>query len=122
MGTSAISPPSARRTARARRAPLRSRRSSSGCCGTAEDFFSDRVLVNGVPYFGYYMPLTKADGTAVGMLFVGRPRAQVMKSIDRNILQVCLSEAGILAIAVGLADLLQPQDGLLTEQDGKISR
>lgn len=68
-----------------------------------EDFFSDRVLVNGVPYFGYYMPLTKADGTAVGMLFVGRPRAQVMKSIDRNILQVCLSEAGILAIAVGLA-------------------
>ena len=68
-----------------------------------KDYFSDRVLVDGTEYFGYYMPVQNIDGATVGMLFVGRPRTQVMQRIDRNILLVCVSAVGILTIAVAVS-------------------
>lgn len=33
-----------------------------------QEYFSDDVNVNGIPYFGYYIPLTE-DGQVVGMVF-----------------------------------------------------
>lgn len=48
-------------------------------------YFSDHVMVNGVSYFGYYEPLKAADGTVIGMFFVGRPRSEVMRTVWQNI-------------------------------------
>lgn len=53
-----------------------------------EPYFSDRVLVNGVPYFGSYMPVADADGIIVGMIFAGKPRMTVMHAIYKNLLGI----------------------------------
>lgn len=67
-----------------------------------EEYFSDSVLVNGEAYFGYYVPLTNTDGAITGMIFTGKPRRQVMREINRNILIVCLLEMAIISIVVFL--------------------
>lgn len=63
-----------------------------------ENYFSDKVEVNGISYFGYYRPLINRDGSCVGMLFVGKPRAEVMKNLNRNIYAVCGLVAGAMVI------------------------
>lgn len=50
-----------------------------------EEYVSDRVSVNGTLYFGYYKPLKNEDGSVAGMVFVGRPRTQVMAVVWENI-------------------------------------
>ena len=35
-----------------------------------EAYFSDRVIVNGTAYFGYYEPLRNADGSVVGLSLI----------------------------------------------------
>ena len=42
-----------------------------------EDRFYSNVLINGSNYFSYYMPIHNSDGTAAGMLFVGKPTKDV---------------------------------------------
>lgn len=50
-----------------------------------QEYVSDHVLVNGIKYFGYYKPLENEDHSIVGMVFVGRPRTQVMEMVWENI-------------------------------------
>lgn len=71
--------------------------------GRGEEYFSDRVLVNESKYFGYYMPVRNDGGTIVGMAFAGKPRADVLREIGRNIFFVCLAAFGIMLAAVGLS-------------------
>lgn len=68
-----------------------------------ENYFSDNVSVNNVPYFGYYVPLQSSSGEIVGMLFVGKPRTEVMREIEQNILMVCIVAACIIGIAIFLS-------------------
>lgn len=49
-----------------------------------QEYFSDDVNVNGVPYFGYYIPLTE-DGQVVGMVFSGMPQTEAKTEINRII-------------------------------------
>lgn len=70
--------------------------------GDGLEYFSDSVLVNGVQYFGYYMPVPNSDESIVGMVFVGRPRVEVMREIYSNILMVVLLAAGTLMIALAV--------------------
>lgn len=39
--------------------------------------FYSRIMVEGVRYFCYYEPLYASDGTCVGMIFLGKPAAEV---------------------------------------------
>ncbi len=48
--------------------------------GGGEEFFSDNVDVNGVPFFGFYMPVTEG-GKVTGMVFAGKSRETVMSNI-----------------------------------------
>ena len=68
-----------------------------------KEYFSDHVSVNGNAYFGYYMPLYDEQKHVVGMLFVGKPSAEVMSSIKGNILIVCVVALLIMVIALGIA-------------------
>ena len=43
--------------------------------------FYSSTMVEGVRYFSYYEPLFSSDGTCVGMIFVGKPSAQVEKLV-----------------------------------------
>ena len=47
-----------------------------------QEYFSDDVNVNGVPYFGYYVPLTE-DGQVVGMVFSGMSQTEAKTEINR---------------------------------------
>ncbi len=46
-----------------------------------EDFSSTDVEINGQGYYAYYIPLKSADGSIVGMVFAGKPTAEVSKVI-----------------------------------------
>lgn len=70
--------------------------------GEKENFFSDKIGINGDLYFGFYTPLTNADGTVVGMFFSGRPRTDVMDSIGQNILMVCGLEIATMMIVIAV--------------------
>ena len=65
-----------------------------------KEFFSDSVVINDSSYFGFYMPVKNTDQHVVGMLFMGRPRADVMNYIMHNIYLVSLSIVTIMIIAI----------------------
>ncbi|MCH5264836.1 MAG: diguanylate cyclase [Lachnospiraceae bacterium] len=46
-----------------------------------EEYFSEQADVNGVPYFGYYVPITNDEGDTIGMSFAGEPKDSVNSSI-----------------------------------------
>ena len=48
------------------------------------------IVINGERYFGYYAPIINSDGQAVGMVYAGRPRAQVVAAIRRAVLPIIL--------------------------------
>lgn len=53
--------------------------------GTGEAHFYYNANVNGDAYFAYYMPLCNSDGDVTGMLFVGKPRAEVDAAVLRSV-------------------------------------
>lgn len=57
--------------------------------------FYNNALINTKTYFSYYVPLTNSDGSIVGMLFVGKPRAEVDNAVQKSLypllLAVCIT-------------------------------
>ncbi len=66
-----------------------------------EDFYSDDVVINGVDYYVYYVPLHGSDGRVVGMAFAGATCSQVNKSLN-NMMIVIMSISVILIIFVNI--------------------
>lgn len=60
-------------------------------------FFSDALVYN-TTYFAYYAPLINSDGTLAGMLFVGRPTADVDASIWASILPLVVTDVFFMLI------------------------
>lgn len=50
--------------------------------------FYTSTMVEGVRYFSYYEPLYAADGTCIGMLFLGKPSAQVEGLIRSSLIPI----------------------------------
>lgn len=48
-----------------------------------EEYFQDGILINGVPYFGYYMPIKNSAGEITGMTFAGKNTEDVKRVIRR---------------------------------------
>lgn len=55
-----------------------------------EPQFYLNIAIGGERYFGYYAPIINSDGQAVGMVYAGRPRAQVNAAIGRAVLPIIL--------------------------------
>ena len=68
-----------------------------------EEYFSSRVEVNGTAYYGYYVPLKNGDDSIVGMVFVGKSRETIMRTIMTIILRVFFAAALIIAVATAIA-------------------
>lgn len=49
-----------------------------------KEYFDSNVLVNGVPYYGYYLPLMNHDNSIVGMVFAGTPSTEITAKINRT--------------------------------------
>lgn len=62
-----------------------SERIRSEVLAAGEAHFYDNAEVNGEAYFAYYMPLRNADGSVAGMLFVGKPRAEIDSAIRESV-------------------------------------
>ena len=50
---------------------------------SGEEQFYKKTKIQDTEYFSYYCPLKNSDGTIVGMLFVGKPRALMDRAILR---------------------------------------
>lgn len=62
--------------------------------------FYDNAIVNGAPYFACYHPLTNADGTVVGMIFVGKPVSTIKPLINRSLYPLIL--VGLLSLCIAI--------------------
>lgn len=60
--------------------------------------FYNNAIVNGTAYFSYYTPLHNADGSVVGMLFVGKPKSQVDDAVQKSLYPLLI--AVLLTIVV----------------------
>lgn len=63
------------------------------------EYKSTDVVVNGKDYYAYYMPLTNGDGTVVGMVFAGTPRADVEAFIIKKVAVI----AGVVVVLLLIA-------------------
>ena len=63
-----------------------------------ENYFSDRVDVNGKEYYGYYRPLKNSDGKVVGIVFAGEETSDVKAKINDSMLPLIV--IAVIAIVV----------------------
>ncbi|WP_242826404.1 methyl-accepting chemotaxis protein [Butyrivibrio sp. VCB2001] len=65
-----------------------------------KDYSSDSLNIEGLPYYGYYSPLTNGDGKIMGMVFTGRESADVSAAITRNVVtMIFIAVIAVTAIA-----------------------
>lgn len=64
--------------------------------GEGESCFYDNILIRGTTYFGYYAPLYNNDNQIMGILFVGKPAADVNSQVNKALSPIVI--VGILAL------------------------
>ncbi|MCR5387770.1 MAG: methyl-accepting chemotaxis protein [Lachnospiraceae bacterium] len=62
------------------------------------EWSSTTLNIEGLPYYGYYVPLKNSDGSIAGMVFTGRETADINKQINRVVALFVI--IAILIIAV----------------------
>lgn len=60
--------------------------------------FYNNTQIYGTSYFSYYMPLCNQDGSVVGMLFVGKPSANVDAAIQDAIYPLIVADIALALI------------------------
>lgn len=63
--------------------------------------FYNNAIVNATAYFSYYTPLHNADGSVVGMLFVGKPKSQVDDAVQKSLYPLLIA-VFLTIIAMGV--------------------
>lgn len=54
------------------------------------EYSTDNVVLNGISYCGYYVPLTNSDGSTVGMVFAGEPSQSIQEYIRSETIKISL--------------------------------
>lgn len=70
------------------------------------DFSSTDVTINNQSYYAYYKPLKNGNGQIVGMVFAGKPSADVNASITAQVMNIVGIAAVILIISMIVCILL----------------
>lgn len=60
--------------------------------------FYPSVNINGTEFFAYYAPLKNADGSIIGMLFVGKPAKEVYQSVRESVMPMII--IGLIAMII----------------------
>ena len=66
-----------------------------------EAHFYPESYISGEKYFSYYKPLKNADGSIVGILFVGKPSERVNQTIQKSVLPLTFAVLGVVIVIVG---------------------
>lgn len=74
--------------------------------------FYTSTMVEGVRYFSYYEPLYDADGKCIGMLFLGKPSAQVEELIRNSLIPIIAF--GILTMLIACVVTIRFSGKLVT--------
>ena len=86
---------------------------------SGEDFYSNNINISGKPYYGYYTPIKNPDGKIVGMVFTGRPAADVKDDISsmvkKIVLAIIIFSAISCSIGFSLAGLVSGKMNLLAD-------
>ena len=61
------------------------------------EYYSDDVKINNIPYYVYYVPLKDANGNVVGMAFAGKACSEVQNAVRKMII-VCSCIAVVLFV------------------------
>lgn len=67
-----------------------------------QEYFCENIDVYGVPYFGFYLPIFDEEGTAVGMIFTGMPRADAMAQITSIVMLMISIVVGSAIVTIVL--------------------
>lgn len=71
-----------------------------------EDYSDPRVVIQGVPYYGYYMPLKNADGSVVGIAFAGMRSKETNAYIASGVINVIIVIIVMLILTAVVCTLL----------------
>lgn len=86
---------------------------------SGDDCYSNNLNIGGMPYYGYYTPLKNPDGSIVGMVFTGRPAADVKDDIGdlvkKIVIAIVIFSAISCAIGFSLAGVVSGKMNLLAE-------
>lgn len=102
-----------------------------------KEYFDSNVAVNGIPYYGYYVPLTNSDHSIVGMIFAGTPSVAITSKISRttstligialivSVIFICFSSVELMRITKNMNKMMvftnQMASGdLTTELDERV--
>lgn len=62
--------------------------------------FYDNATINKVNYFAYYTPLRNSNGAVIGMIYAGKPRSEVDKSVLHAVLPtLVVTLLGVIVVA-----------------------
>ncbi len=86
---------------------------------SGNDCYSNNLNIGGKPYYGYYTPLKNPDGKIVGMVFTGRPAADVKDDIGdlvkKIVIAIVIFSAISCAVGFSLAGVVSGKMNLLAE-------
>ena len=71
-----------------------------------KDYYTDKIAINGENYYAYYKPVKNDGGQIVGMVFAGRPSADVDAVIIRQTASIGGIAVVILLISIVICTLL----------------
>lgn len=71
-----------------------------------KDYYTDKIEINGENYYAYYKPVEDSSGKVVGMVFAGRPSADVDAIIVKQTASIGGIAVFILAISIVVCALL----------------
>ncbi len=72
----------------------------NACLKGGQDYYSDDVKINDVPYYVYYKPMRNGDGEIVGMAFAGK-KCEVVNAAVRGVVTKLVIAAVIFVILFG---------------------
>lgn len=90
-----------------------------------EKYFSDNISVDGIPYFGSYFPIADENDKIVGMIFAGRERSGIMKSVLNyglnSLIIAWIVTSIVLSMSLGFSSKIVNSLAKATESLGKIA-
>ncbi len=87
-----------------------------------QNYEADDVVINGEPFYAFYMPAFDRNGKCVGMVFAGQPATEAQREINKSSLMILGTGALILLaallvclkIASAIAKVIVQTEGLLS--------
>lgn len=71
-----------------------------------EDYYTDKIEINGENYYAYYKPVLDSGGKVVGMVFAGRPSKDVDAVIVKQTSSIAVIALVILIISIVICMIL----------------